>query len=155
MQFSITVYFHDISALENPKKNWKHTKKSTKVSPEWLFFRLWNSSEKTNKRTIEVKRLRCLALEIFKAFNEKYPTLIKDYFEKNGNSASKKYDLKIPIRNSVTCGDNGLRSLATRVWNSLPQQLKTETSYLKFKEEIYKSFGPKCKCSLYSYIKPI
>ena len=65
---------------------------------------------------------------IFKAFNENCPTFIKDYFEKNKNSVSKKYDLKIPIRNSVTFGDNSLRSLASRVWDFLPKQLKIETS---------------------------
>ena len=104
--------------------------------------------EKTNKRTtIEVKRLTLLALEILKAFNENCLSFIKDYFEKSENSASKKYDLKRPIRNSVTFGDNRLRSLAPRVFNSLPEKLKTETSYVKFKEEIDKWFGHKCKCS--------
>ena len=68
--------------------------------------------KKTNKCTMEVKRLRLLALEIFKAFNENCPTFINDYFEKNENSVSKKYDLKIPIRNSVTFGGKSLRSLA-------------------------------------------
>ena len=57
---------------------------------------------KTNKCTMEVKRLRLLALEIFKAFNQNCPTFIKNYFEKNENSVSKKYKLKIPIQNSVT-----------------------------------------------------
>ena len=85
---------------------------------------------------MEVKRLRLLALQIFKTFNENCPIFIKDYFEKNENSVSKKYDLKVPIRNSVTFGDNSLRSLAPPVWNSLPQQVKTETSYTKFKEEM-------------------
>ena len=60
---------------------------------------------------MEVKQLRVLALEIFKAFNENCPTFIKDYFEKNENLVSKKYDLKIPMQNSVTFGDNNLRSL--------------------------------------------
>ena len=104
---------------------------------------------------MEVKRLRLLVLEIFKAFNENCPTFIMDYFEKNENSVSRKHDLKIPIRNSVTFGGRSLRLLAPRVWNSLPRQVKTETSYVKFKEEIDKWFGPKCKCSLCSYIKPI
>ena len=66
--------------------------------------------KKTNKCTMEVKRPRLLALEIFKAFNENYPTFINDYFEKNENSVSKKHDSKIPIRNSVTFGDKSLRS---------------------------------------------
>ena len=61
---------------------------------------------------MEVKRLRLLPLEIFKAFNENCPTFIKNYFEKNENSVSKKYILKIPIRNSVTFGDK-IRSTAS------------------------------------------
>ena len=109
--------------------------------------------KKTNKCAMEVKRLRLLALEIFKAFNENCPSFIKDYSEKNENSVSEKYDLKKPTRNSVTFGDNSLRSLAPRVWNSLPKQLKTKSSYVKFKEEIDEWFGSKCKCSLYSCIK--
>ena len=85
---------------------------------------------------MEVKRLGLLALEIFKAFNGNCPTFIKDYFEKNENSVSKKYDLKIPIGNSVTFGYNSLRSLAPRVWSSLPKLLKTEASFVIFIEEI-------------------
>ena len=104
---------------------------------------------------MEIRRLRLLALEIFKAFNDNSPSFIKDYFEKNEKSISKKYDLKIPTRKSVTFGDKSLRALAPRVWNSLPKQLKTETSYERFKEEINKWFGPKCKCSLCSYIQSI
>ena len=75
--------------------------------------------------------------------------------KKNENSISKKYDLKIPIRNSVTFGDKSLRSLAPRVLNSLLKQVNTETFCVKFKEEIDKRFDPKCKCSLCSYIKPV
>ena len=108
--------------------------------------------KKTDKCTMEVKRLRTIALEIFKAFNENSPSFMKDYFEKNENSVSRKYDLKIPVRNSVTYGDKSLRCLAPRVWNSLPLKLKTENNYEKFKEEINKWFGPTCKCSLCSYM---
>ena len=80
---------------------------------------------------------------------------MKNYFEKVENAVPKKYELKIPIQNSVAFGDNSLRSLAPRASNSLPKQLKTETSSVKFKGEIDKWFGPKCKCSLCSYIKPV
>ena len=104
---------------------------------------------------MEVKRLRLSALEIFKALNENSPTFIKDYFEKTENSISKRNDLEIPMRNSLTFGDSSLKSLAPRVWNSLPKQLKTETPFVKFKEEIDKWFGPKCKCGLCSYIKTV
>ena len=79
---------------------------------------------------MEVKRLRLLALEIFKALAKTVQLLLRTILKKNENSVSKKYDLKIPIRNSVAFGDNSLRSLVPRVWNSLPKQLKTETSYV-------------------------
>ena len=111
--------------------------------------------KKAGKCTMEVKRLRTLTLEIYKAFNENSPSFIKDYFEKNENSVSKKHDLKIPVRNSVTFGDNSLRCLAPHVWNWLPTKLKSESSYEKFKDEINKWFGPTCKCSLCTYMKMI
>ena len=78
--------------------------------------------KKTNKCTVEVKGLRLLALEIFKAFNENCPTFMKDYFEKTEHSVSKKYGLKIPIRNSATFGDSSLRSLAPPVLNACHKQ---------------------------------
>ena len=86
----------------------KSTYKIENIQKRALRFLLNNYSsdyktllKKSNKSTMEVKRHRLLALEISKAFNENCPTFMKDYFEKNKNSASKKHDLKIPIRNSV------------------------------------------------------
>ena len=92
--------------------------------------------KKTNKSTIKVKRMRLLASEISKPLMKTVRVLLRTIFKLYENSVSKKYDSKIPIQNSVTFGDNSLRSLAPRV--SLPKQLKTETSYVKFKEQIDK-----------------
>ena len=50
--------------------------------------------KKTNKCTMEVKRLRLLALEIFKAFNENCSTFIKDYFEKKRKFSFKEVRFK-------------------------------------------------------------
>ena len=47
------------------------------------YFSDYETLEKTNKCTTDVKQLRLLALKIFKAINENCPTFIKDYFEKN------------------------------------------------------------------------
>ena len=94
---------------------------------------------------MEVKRLRLVALETFNAFNKNFPSFLKDCFEKNENSVSKKNDLKMPIRNSATFRDNSSRSLASCLGFST-KTIKTETPYVKFKEEW---FGRKCKCSLH------
>ena len=143
MQILIIVHLYDTSALEIHKFIiHKSINKIQNMQKRALRFLLIDYSsdyetllKKTNKCTMEVKRLRLLALEIFKSFNENCPTFIKDYFEKNENSVSKKYNLKIPIRNSATFGENSLRSIAPRVWNSLPEQLKTETSYVNLKKK--------------------
>ena len=49
---------------------------------------------------------------------------------------------------SATFGDKSLATLGTKIWNALPQNIKAENSYLKFKEYIATWFGPKCKCNM-------
>ena len=72
----------------------KVNNKDSRTTPMALMSILQIILKKTSKCTMEVKRLRLLALEIFKAFNENCPSFIKDYSEKNENSVSEKYDLK-------------------------------------------------------------
>ena len=72
----------------------KVNNKDSRTTPMALMSILQIILKKTNKCTMEVKRLRLLALEIFKAFNENCPSFIKDYSEKNENSVSEKYDLE-------------------------------------------------------------
>ena len=42
--------------------------------------------------------------------------------------------LEIPNRNTVQLGDKSIRSLGPHIWNGLPEEIKNETSYDKFKE---------------------
>ena len=46
--------------------------------------------------------------------------ILLELFEINEIQFQKKYNLKIHLGNSTIFGDNSLRSLAMRVWNSLP-----------------------------------
>ena len=101
---------------------------------------------------MEVKRIRTLALEIFKSFNDMNPVFMKSLFEKRLHSVSRTNDLHIPSRNTVTYGNNSIRCLGPHIWNTLPKAVKKETNYQKFKDYIDNWFGPKCKCSLCSYI---
>ena len=61
--------------------------------------------------------------------------------------------LEIPNRNTVQLGDKSIRSLGPHIWNGLPEEIKNETSYDKFKEYSNTWYGPKCTCSLYSFTK--
>ena len=97
---------------------------------------------KSSKCTMEVRRLRVLALEVFRSVNKLNPVYMQSLFEKNVNSKRYKDDLKVPIRNSVTFGDKSVRVLGPHIWNMLPAELKRETSYGKFKTQINNWFGP-------------
>lgn len=107
--------------------------------------------QKSDKCSMEVRRLRTMALEIFKSLNNLNPLFMKDLFSKRQNTNRRKNDLIIPTRNSVIFGDNSLRCLGPHIWNSLPENVKDISTFEKFKESINKWYGPNCKCSLCYY----
>ena len=107
---------------------------------------------KSSKCTMEVRQIRVLPLEVFRSVNKLNPVYIQSFFETNVNSKRYKDDLKVPIRNSVTFGEKGVRVSGPHIWNMLPAELKRETSYEKFKTEVNNWFGPKCNCSACKYV---
>ena len=48
----------------------------------------------------------------------------------------------------TTYGAKSLKTLGPKIWHQLPGDIKSETSYTKFKEYIDSSFGPKCRCNV-------
>ena len=100
---------------------------------------------------MEVKRLRTLALEAFKTLNDLNPGFMKNLLAKREVSKKRRNNLEIPNRNIAKCGDKSIRSLGPHIWNGLPEEIKNETSYDKFKEYLNTWYGPKCICSLCSF----
>ena len=98
---------------------------------------------------MEIKRLRNLALEIFKTINDLNPSFMNSIFSAKRNSRVN--DILVKIRKSATFGDKSLVRLRPKIWNTLPQNIKAENSYVKFKEYIATWFGPKCKCNVCSF----
>ena len=102
--------------------------------------------KKSGKATITIKRLRCLALEIFKTLNNLNPNYMKEIFPKSTNLIHRPLYIKINQSNTTKFGINSLRILGPHIWNSLPKDIKEETNYEKFKDFINEWFGLKCKC---------
>ena len=105
----------------------------------------------SQKPSMEIKRLRNLALEIFKTINDLNPSFMNSIFSAKRNSRVN--DILVKIRKSATFGDKSLVRLRPKIWNTLPQNIKAENSYVKFKEYIATWFGPKCKCNVCSFNK--
>ena len=85
---------------------------------------------------IWVRRLRTLALEIFKTLNDLNPAFMKNLSARRAVSKDKEKEKKIetPNQNTVKFGDKHIRSLGPHIWNGLPGEIKNETSCNKFKE---------------------
>ena len=98
--------------------------------------------EKSDKFSMEVRRPRTMALEIFKSLNDLNPSLIKKSFNKKNNVSRRKNDLIIHTQNTITFGSNSLRCLGPQIWNTLPKKTKEITSFGKFKESINNWCGP-------------
>ena len=98
--------------------------------------------KKSSKFTMEVRRLRTLALETFKTLNDLNSAFMKNLFAKREVSKRRKNNLEIPNRNTGKFGDKSLRRLGPYIWNGLPEEIKNETSYDKFEEYLNTWYEP-------------
>ena len=103
---------------------------------------------KANKPSMEIKRYRTLALEIFKTLNDLNPTYMQDLFYLRSSSARRPNNIAVVRTNTNTYGTKSLRSLGPQVWNSLPEHIKAETSLAHFRSLINTWFGKECLCNL-------
>ena len=103
---------------------------------------------KAGKPSMELKRIRTLAIEIFKTLNDINPNYMKEIFHLSPYVTHKKHDLYVHGKNTTKYGSHSLKALGSHVWNSLPDKIKKLTSLNAFKDFIKNWFGPNCKCYL-------
>ena len=60
------------------------------------------------------------------------------------NSKLTQNDIIVKILDTSRFGTQSLTSLGPKTWNSQPSNIKSETSFPKFKEYIKTWLGPKC-----------
>ena len=96
---------------------------------------------------MKIKRLRTLALEIFKALNSLKPNFMKEIFNFSPYNTHRKH-ISVPCRNTLNYGDKSLRALRPHTWDSLKENIKSATSIILLNGFIKNWFKPKCKCKL-------
>ena len=97
---------------------------------------------------MEIRRLRTLAVEIFKTLNEINAPYMKNIFTPKENSKVRQNHIIVKRINTSRFGTQSLRPLGPKIWNNLPSNIKLETSFPKFKEYIKTWLGPKCRCKI-------
>ena len=76
---------------------------------------------------MEIKRLRCLAIEIFKTMNNLNPYYTKEIFSKSTNLIYRPLDINFNQNNTTKFRNNSLRSLGPHIWNFLPSEIKEKS----------------------------
>ena len=74
----------------------------------------------SQKPSVEIKRLRKLALEIFKTKKVLNLSFIKSIFSAKLNARVRPNDILVKTCKSVTFGDKSLATLGPKIWNDLP-----------------------------------
>ena len=86
---------------------------------------------------MEIERLRNF-IEISKTVNNLNPNYMKIIFIPKLHPKIRLNDIRV----------KSLKILGTKMWNQLPGDIKSETSYTNFKECIDTWFEPKCRCNV-------
>ena len=102
--------------------------------------------------TMQIKRIKQLAIEIFKTGNNLNPDFMKNIFTRKENAQVGPHDLLVRSHKTVTYGDKSLKILRPKTWNALRTEMKREISLSKFKEYVKLWSGHSCKCNLFKSI---
>ena len=110
--------------------------------------------EQTGKTTMLISRLKTLCIEIYKTINRINPTYMQNIFAKSSNRFSSRHpnNLEMPQVNQTNFGIKSLRMLGPKIWNELPEKIKSTESLENFKIIIKKWEGPNCNCSVCRFL---
>ena len=101
---------------------------------------------------MNVKGMRILVTEIFKTVSNVNPSFMKDIFTSKVNPKVRPNNLIVKRHNTTNYGTKSLTTLSPQIWNTLPENIKSETCYSKVRKYINTCFGPNCNfCK--NYIK--
>ena len=103
--------------------------------------------DKSVEESMKIRRIKTLAIEIFKTVHELNPNFMETLFTSKTNFRVRPFDLLVKNRNTEKYGSKSLMALGPKIWNALPENIN-ETSFSKFKEYIKSWSGPTCKCKI-------
>ena len=98
---------------------------------------------------LHIKRMKLMDCEAYKIINELSPTYIRDLINVKVSQYNfrNEHQASLPQVNSTRYGLKSFRYEAARIWNSLPNNIRTAESFPQFKRLIRTWDGINCKCS--------
>ena len=94
------------------------------------------------------RNIHCVAIEMYKAKNKLSPEIVQNIFQQRDISTLRSEVTFIrPDINTVYNGEDSLRNFGPIVWNNmLPNNLKSETTLEKFKNNVKLWVPENCPC---------
>lgn len=107
---------------------------------------------KSKLPSLKVRRMRTMALEVFKILNKQTPVYLHDLLNVKNNSYSFRYTntVEIPQVRTTSYGINSFRFTAAKLWNSLLQRFRDISNFNHFKSQINAWNGGSCVCTFCS-----
>ena len=80
--------------------------------------------DQSGKKSMKIRRIKTLAIEIFKTVYEPIPNFMKTIFTSKTNARVRPFDLLFKSRNTEKYGSKSLMALGPKIWNRLPEKIK-------------------------------
>ena len=107
---------------------------------------------------MHVSRLRALCIKIYKTMKQLNPVFMQNIFSFKlsanlSRSQRNPYDLLHHRPNQTNFGTNCLRALGPKIWNGLPNEMKSAQNIHIFKRLIKEWDGVQCNCNVCQFAK--
>ena len=103
----------------------------------------------TGETSVRMGQLQKLCIEIHKTLSNINPRHKHELFQRSSSNYSKRRpnELKVPRVNQTTYGSRSIRSEWARLWNRLPEDIKSAENLNILKNLIKYWAGPSCGCN--------
>ena len=104
---------------------------------------------KSNLPSLKTRRMRTMALEVFKIVNKQSPLFLQDLVQLRNSNYNFRYQntLELPMLRTTRCGKNSFRYAAATLWNSFPNHVREISNFNQFRSFLESWTGESCKCS--------
>ena len=106
------------------------------------------SYKKTGLPSLHIRRMRIMAIEVFKILNEMCPPVLSNLVQKRSSSYNLRYTniLQVPTVKTTLFGKRSFKYPAPVLWNSLPDDFRQCSNFNQFKGLILSWNGKNCNC---------
>ena len=105
--------------------------------------------DRADLATLHLGRMRTLATEVYKSIHKLNPPYIQDLYKPKitTHNLRAQNNLHIPRVNSTTYGLHSSSYLGAKIWNELPQNIKSAVNLSSFRKLVKTWSGENCRCA--------